>query len=100
MDVKDEVLNFIQWDDNIALPVANAENKILEEAIAKKTQERNKFQNELTEHQAKTQALREHIKYVKDELLSNQVKFHICLEFKIINFLFIKRIFCLQEKMS
>ncbi|CAF0859941.1 unnamed protein product [Brachionus calyciflorus] len=68
----DEVLNFIQWDDNIALPVANSENKLLEEAIAKKTQDRNKYQNELTDHVAKTNALREHIKYVKDELLSNQ----------------------------
>lgn len=73
MDIKDEVLNFIQWDDNIALPVANAENKLLEEVIARKTQERSKFQNELTEHQSKVHALREHIKYVRDELLSNQV---------------------------
>lgn len=75
MDIKDEVLNFIQWDDNIALPVANAENKILEENIARKTQEKHKFQTELNEHQSKVQALREHIKYVRDELQSNQVPF-------------------------
>ena len=73
MDIKDEVLNYIHWDDNIALPVANAENKVLEDTIARKTQEKHKFQTELNEHHSKVQALREHIKYVRDELQSNQV---------------------------
>lgn len=73
MDPENETLSYLQWDDNVALPVANAENKLLEETIAKKTVERNKFQSELSEHQAKANALREHIKFVKDELLSNQV---------------------------
>lgn len=74
MDSANDALSFLQWDDGIALPVANIENKLLEETIAKKALDRNRFQNELTENQSKAQALREHIKYVKDELLSNQVR--------------------------
>ena len=55
------------------LPVANTENKLLEETIQRKLFERNRFTNELTENQAKANALKEHIKYVKDELISAQV---------------------------
>lgn len=63
----------LDWDENMALPIANAENKLLEETINQKLIERNKFQNELTENSAKANALQDHIKNVKDELLSAQV---------------------------
>jgi len=64
----------LEWDNNFALPVANAENKLLEEAINKKTLDRNQFQNEFEENRNKAAALKDHIKYVKDELSSAQVR--------------------------
>jgi hypothetical protein len=66
-------LREIDWDDNFSLPIANAENKLLEETIAKKSIDRARFQNELSENLAKANALKEHIKNVKDELISAQV---------------------------
>lgn len=74
MEARNEALSLIQWDDGIALPVANAENKILEDEINQKTIERNRYQRELTDNSARANALREHIKYVKDELQSTQVR--------------------------
>lgn len=65
-------LRDMDWDENAALPIANAENKLLEETISKKLVERNKFQSELAENSAKANALKDHIKNVKDELLSAQ----------------------------
>lgn len=79
MDAENDALSFLNWDNSIALPVANAENKLLEEAVVKKTHDRNKFLNELGENTSRIQALRDHIKNVKDELLSNQVHIYpIC----------------------
>jgi len=69
----------VDWDDNLPLPIANAENKLLDEAIQRKLADRNRFTNELTENQAKANALKEHIKYVKDELVSAQVDFFVHL---------------------
>lgn len=62
----------VDWDENMSLPIANAENKLLEETISKKLVERNRFQKELTENSAKASALNDHIRNVKDELLSAQ----------------------------
>lgn len=73
MNYSSDALRDIDWDENMPLPVANTENKLLEETIQRKLFERNRFTNELTENQAKANALKEHIKYVKDELISAQV---------------------------
>jgi hypothetical protein len=73
MNFSSDVLRDVDWDDNLPLPIANAENKLLDEAIQRKLADRNRFTNELTENQAKANALKEHIKYVKDELVSAQV---------------------------
>ena len=72
MDPESETLSFLNWDNNIALPVANAENKLLEEAVAKKTANRNTHLRDLTDNHSRVEALREHIKNVKNELLSSQ----------------------------
>jgi hypothetical protein len=74
----------IEWDKNFALPVANRENKLLEETIAKKLNDKTRYQNELTENTSKVNALREHIKYVRDEILAAQV---IIFRYLKINFL-------------
>jgi coiled-coil domain-containing protein 39 len=66
----------IDWDDNMAIPVANAENKYLEDAISQMTAEKNNYQNELTEHRAKVNALRNHIINVKEEFKSTQNLFN------------------------
>ncbi len=73
MEARNEALSLLNWEEGVALPVANAENKILEEEISRKTVDRNRFQSELGENSAKANALREHIKYVRDELLTTQV---------------------------
>ena len=72
MNFNSDIMRDIDWDDNFSLPIANAENKLLEETITKKTVDRNRFQNELTENLAKANALKEHVKNVKDELVSAQ----------------------------
>lgn len=70
----DDVIKELDWDtNNFALPIANAENKLLEETVTFKTSERNRIQNELGENKAKVNALQEHIKNVKDELMVTQV---------------------------
>jgi hypothetical protein len=69
----------IEWDRNFALPVANAENKLLEESIAVKVSEKTRLQNELTENTTKANALRDHLKYVKDEIQASQVSFLLFL---------------------
>jgi hypothetical protein len=79
MNFSSDVLRDVDWDDNLPLPIANAENKLLDEAIQRKLADRNRFTNELTENQAKANALKEHIKYVKDELVSAQVDFFVHL---------------------
>lgn len=73
MDFND-VIRELEWDvSNIALPVANAENKILEDAVAAKTSERNRLQTDLDENRTKVNALQDHIKNVRDELMVTQV---------------------------
>ena len=74
MDLSAQDLD-IDWDENFVLPVANAENKLLQESVLKRTNEKNTYGSQLTENQSKVNALREHIKLVKDELISAQVKF-------------------------
>lgn len=78
MNFSSDALRDVDWDDNLPLPIANAENKLLDEAIQRKLIDRNRFTNELTENQAKANALKEHIKYVKDELVSAQVDRILC----------------------
>jgi hypothetical protein len=74
MNIQLEDLN-LDWDNNFALPVANAENKLLEESIKRLTADRSRFQNEYSQNSSKVEALKDHIKYVKDELYSTQVSF-------------------------
>jgi hypothetical protein len=73
MDLND-VLRDLDWDvSNIALPIANAENKILEDAVTSKTSERNRLQTDLEENRSKVSALQDHVKNVRDELMVTQV---------------------------
>ena len=73
MDLND-VLRDLDWDvSNIALPIANAENKILEDAVTSKTSERNRLQTDLEENRSKVSALQDNVKNVRDELMVTQV---------------------------
>lgn len=75
MDLSD-VLRDLDWDvSNIALPIANAENKILEEAVTSKSSEKNRLQTELEENRSKVTALQDHVKNVRDELMVTQVSY-------------------------
>jgi hypothetical protein len=64
----------IEWDNHFALPVANAENKLLEEAIVKKELDRNRYKNEFDLNQNRANSLKDHIRNVKEELVQTQVK--------------------------
>ena len=68
----DDLIRELGWGNHLELPVANVDNKLLEEIIVKKVNDRSKFSKDLTENSSKASALRDHIKNVKDELASTQ----------------------------
>lgn len=68
-------LNEIGWDEGISIPVANVENKILEDELQKGQQQLNSLKNELSEHEDRVSAMHEHLKNVRQELQATQA-FH------------------------
>lgn len=70
----EEVLKKMGWVDGLQVPVANAENKALEEKIAellvKKIKATAAFQNASSRHDA----LEKHLKHVQKENEEHQVK--------------------------
>ncbi|XP_061099981.1 coiled-coil domain-containing protein 39-like [Conger conger] len=66
------VLYEIGWNDGFAIPVANAENKALQEEIVKKQKENSILEAKISEHKDKIQALSDHLKNVRQELSHTQ----------------------------
>ncbi|KAI1882832.1 hypothetical protein AGOR_G00238970 [Albula goreensis] len=66
------VLYEIGWNDGFAIPVANAENKALQEEIQRKQRENAVLENKVSEHKDKIQALSDHLKNVRQELNHTQ----------------------------
>ncbi|XP_036410697.1 coiled-coil domain-containing protein 39-like [Megalops cyprinoides] len=66
------VLYEIGWDEGFAIPVANAENKALQEQVQRKQKENSNLENKFREHKDKIQALSDHLKNVRQELSHTQ----------------------------
>ncbi|NWR63750.1 CCD39 protein, partial [Bucorvus abyssinicus] len=61
------VLAELRWDDGYAVPVANAENKALEDELQKMQKEKENLQNELTNFEERIEAMTSHLKNIRQE---------------------------------
>ncbi|XP_005051307.1 PREDICTED: coiled-coil domain-containing protein 39 [Ficedula albicollis] len=66
------VLAELQWEPGYAVPVANAENKALEDELQKLQKEKEKLQNELTNFEERIEAMASHLKNVTQEINFSQ----------------------------
>ncbi|NWX98318.1 CCD39 protein, partial [Nothoprocta ornata] len=66
------VLAELRWDDGYAVPVANAENRALEEELQKMQKEKVNLQNQLTDTEERTAAMTSHLKNVRQEFSFTQ----------------------------
>lgn len=66
------ILAELEWDEGLSMPVANAENKALEDEVQRKQQLITQHQNELGEMGDRVYAMTEHLKNVRQELLHTQ----------------------------
>ncbi|XP_068137178.1 coiled-coil domain-containing protein 39 [Hyperolius riggenbachi] len=63
-----EILAELHWADGLAIPVANAENKDLENEVQKKQKEKVQLSNQVKDMEDRIQAMTDHLKNVKQEL--------------------------------
>ncbi|KAM3834526.1 coiled-coil domain-containing protein 39 [Vipera latastei] len=61
------VLAELDWDDGFAIPVANEENKALEEELQKLQKEKENSQSQLSDYEDRITAMSSHLKNVKQE---------------------------------
>ncbi|XP_036453610.1 LOW QUALITY PROTEIN: coiled-coil domain-containing protein 39 [Colossoma macropomum] len=66
------VLSEVEWDEGFAIPVANAENKALEEKLQRKQKEKASIENKLSGYKDRINAMAEHLKNVQLELSHTQ----------------------------
>ncbi|NWV23419.1 CCD39 protein, partial [Origma solitaria] len=62
------VLAELQWERGYAVPVANAENKALEEELQKMQMEKENLQNELSNFEERIEAMTSYLKNVRQEI--------------------------------
>ncbi|KAI4579007.1 hypothetical protein MJG53_000881 [Ovis ammon polii x Ovis aries] len=67
-----EFLAELRWEDGFAIPVANEENKTLEEQLSKLQDERSAMQDQLRDYEDRINAMTSHFKNVKQEFLFTQ----------------------------
>ncbi|KAE8603836.1 hypothetical protein XENTR_v10014478 [Xenopus tropicalis] len=67
-----KVLDELRWDDGYAIPVANAENKTLEEEMQKKEKEKIQLSNQVKGFEERIQAMADHLRNVRQELTYTQ----------------------------
>ncbi|NXJ65966.1 CCD39 protein, partial [Rostratula benghalensis] len=66
------VLAELRWDDGYAVPVANAENKALEDELQKMQKEKVNLQHELADLEERIEAMASHLKNVRQEFSFTQ----------------------------
>ncbi|NWH57280.1 CCD39 protein, partial [Geococcyx californianus] len=66
------VLARMRWADGYALPVANAENKALEDKLQKMNKKKANLQNELLDFEERIEAMTSHLKNVRQEFRFTQ----------------------------
>uniref|UniRef100_A0A8P0NDI0 Coiled-coil domain-containing protein 39 n=1 Tax=Canis lupus familiaris TaxID=9615 RepID=A0A8P0NDI0_CANLF len=67
-----ELLEELHWDDGFAIPVANEENKMLEDQLSKLQEERASLQDQLRDYEDRINAMTSHFKNVKQEFSFTQ----------------------------
>uniref|UniRef100_A0A8C7BI52 Coiled-coil domain-containing protein 39 n=1 Tax=Neovison vison TaxID=452646 RepID=A0A8C7BI52_NEOVI len=67
-----EFLAELHWDDGFAIPVANEENKILEDELSKLQEERSSLQDQLRDYEDRINAMTSHFKNVRQEFSFTQ----------------------------
>ncbi|XP_069583356.1 coiled-coil domain-containing protein 39 isoform X2 [Ranitomeya imitator] len=67
-----EVLAELRWADGFAIPVANTENKALEDELQRKQKEKMNLSNLIKEMEDRIQAMADHLKNVRQELSYTQ----------------------------
>ncbi|XP_069474770.1 coiled-coil domain-containing protein 39 [Ambystoma mexicanum] len=67
------ILAEIAWDDCFAIPVANAENKALEDELKRKQKEKINMDNQVKDFEERIHAMSAHLKNVRQELSYTQV---------------------------
>lgn len=67
-----EFLAELHWDDGFAIPVANQENKLLEDQLSKLQDEKSLLQNNLRVYEERINAIDSHLKNVRQEFLFTQ----------------------------
>ncbi|XP_069328985.1 coiled-coil domain-containing protein 39 [Eulemur rufifrons] len=67
-----EFLAELHWEDGFAIPVANEENKTLEDQLSKLQNERADLQDQLRDYEDRINAMTSHFKNVKQELSFTQ----------------------------
>ena len=65
--VASDILSQMDWDEGISVPVANEENKRLEEDIQSKASLLTRLKAELGENEDRIYAIQEHMKNVRQE---------------------------------
>lgn len=66
------ILSEMEWDEGLKVPVANQENKILEEDVQTKQREIVRLQTEMSVGEDRVHAMSEHMKNVQQELNQTQ----------------------------
>ncbi|XP_006535562.1 coiled-coil domain-containing protein 39 isoform X2 [Mus musculus] len=67
-----EFLSELHWEDGFAIPVANQENKILEDQLAKLREEKSNLQDQLHDYEERINSMTSHLKNVNQEFLFTQ----------------------------
>lgn len=67
------ILSEIEWDEGFSMPVANAENRKLEEAVTDKEKNIVRCQQDLKQNEDRVHHISEHLKNVRQELKHTQV---------------------------
>lgn len=66
------ILSELEWDEGLSMPVANAENKALEDEVQRKQKGIVKARGDLEEYDDRIHAMSEHLKNVRQELHHTQ----------------------------
>lgn len=72
MDALNVILSDLNWDEGIAIPVSNQDNKLLEDEIQKKQKKITNLRLKFDENTDRISALRDHMKNVYQELKNAQ----------------------------
>ncbi|XP_052036602.1 coiled-coil domain-containing protein 39 [Apodemus sylvaticus] len=67
-----EFLSELHWEDGFAIPVANQENKILEDQLSKLLKEKSNLQDQLRDYEDRINSMTSHLKNVNQEFSFTQ----------------------------